>query len=165
MKRAMLLDSVHRGIDRRYTGTTTDRGVHTMLTKLRVAAAIFIACTGLLLAVTTGPASAYNAFNAMGTVHCDVGGVEGVWVYAGSASGWAQLGHRGSGSTTYNKGLGIGHPTYQLDVGCGGTPQRWASNNYTSGFGWMTSAYQANYYVSCNGRGSCWYVGEPQGSA
>ncbi len=135
-------------------------------TRLRLAAvAAAFAATSATLLVTASPAVAYNAFNAVGTVHCATGGVQGVWVQAGNASGWAQLGHTGAATTTYYKGLGVGHPTYQLAVGCGGTPQRWASSNYTAGFGYMTSAYQANYYVNCNGHGYCSYIAQPQGSA
>lgn len=122
------------------------------------------AAAGASLAVVVGlgvsaaaPAEAWSTgFFADGLVTCRGSYVVGVWVNAGSGSGWASYNYSGGGYYSYSKSLGWGHPTYSLAVGCGGSSARWGSSNYTGtliGDGGLT-----NYFVSC-GNGSCTAVG------
>lgn len=94
-------------------------------------------CFSLCLAATlalVGPVSAQaTAVTVKGTVWCKTGDVVGVWVQStggGSkfASRWALPGNaRVSGyQATVNSGQ------VELHVGCGGSPSRWASDQYTT---------------------------------
>ena len=124
------------------------------LTAGRRLAGVTLAVTALICASVLGsqPASALNLNTARGTIFCPSRQpVVGVWVNAGSASGWASY-NSGGYIAGYYKGLGIAHPTYNLTVGCGGTPQHWGSTNYETGT--LLSGYDFN--VICNGRGACY---------
>ncbi len=106
---------------------------------------------GVLLLSSTlfGTASA-DAFTANGTIYCSPSPVVGVWVSAGSNSGWASFSRYGS-SASYSKDIGW-HLTYHLTVGCGGSPSRWATSNYEGANlleGWP-------WTVVCSGRGACY---------
>lgn len=69
-----------------------------------------------------------SAFSVGGTIVCNPGPVVGVWVYAGSGSGWASFWTYGN-TASYSKNIGWNW-FYHLSVGCGGSPSRWASSNY-----------------------------------
>ena len=73
-------------------------------------------------AVSSGVATASN-----GTVNCMNGStVVGMWVQvSGGTSGWAA--RSGSGSAQ-NWSFNTQGKSYRVHVGCGGTPQAWASN-------------------------------------
>lgn len=99
------------------------------------------------------PASAYTY--TYGTVDCTYGNndVVGVWVKVRNGkSGWAN--HHPRPSSDYHSysyyEIDAGK-TYQLHVGCGGTPQNWAATfvtTYVTGYkDWACSVF--NYSYSC----------------
>jgi hypothetical protein len=79
------------------------------------------------------PATAGGSVNVSGQVSCTSGrSVEGVWVQAGTGSGWAPWQGLGNGSTSdYWYTLPTAEP-YALHVGCGGSTANWATANYSS---------------------------------
>lgn len=127
-------------------------GVFRRLALLSGGSALVVGATVAALPAT--PASAAG-FSASGWVSCAQGWrVVGVWVNAGGSSGWASIsGPDKYGETRYDRSIGV-HPTYTLNVGCGGTPSSWATNNYAQG-GLLGMYGSADYVVSCNDRGSC----------
>jgi hypothetical protein len=95
-----------------------------------------------------------SGYTADGTVYCNSGApVEGVWVNDGSASGWASWSSWTTGEASFGKYVGW-HPYFSITVGCGGSPQRWATSN-TSG---SMLAGLADWYFYC-GDGHCSVVG------
>jgi hypothetical protein len=106
-------------------------------------------------ALPAAPANASIGFSASGLVSCANGWqVVGVWVNAGGSSGWASLSAANKyGQRNYDRGIDA-HPTYTLNVGCGGTPQHWATSNHAQG-GLAGMVEGEEYFVSCNNRGSC----------
>lgn len=92
-----------------------------------------VASTGILLAglsLTTAPEAQASV---SGSVDCTYGNNAevGVWVEAGSHSGWASLTPDGYGGAYYSYGAISAGTTYRLHVGCGGTPQNWGITFYT----------------------------------
>lgn len=78
---------------------------------------------------TTSPA---KPTELKGNVRCESGSaVVGVWVTAsGGGSGWAQLSDSGDGATVFSRT--VDRPgEYQVHVGCGGTPDYWASTYHS----------------------------------
>lgn len=76
---------------------------------------------------------------AVGDVKCADGqAVEGVWVEAGASSGWANFYPEVSAvnakplSVVYDFFRGISQSTYTVHVGCGGSPEKWTSADYSS---------------------------------
>ncbi len=112
------------------------------------------------VALPAAPANAAVGFQASGWVSCANGWpVVGVWVNAGGSSGWASLsGANKFGQKHYDRGIGT-HPTYTLNVGCGGSPQHWATSNHAQGGLAGMAAWGAEYFVNCNDRGGCSAVG------
>lgn len=103
----------------------------------RIFAAVIVSLVVVgLLTVTARPVIAASSIS--GTVTCMTGRyVEGIWVIGqSSTSGWAWMSAPGnthsqvSFSYTLNNG-----GSFDLHVGCGGTPQNWAS---TSTSGWFS---------------------------
>lgn len=94
-----------------------------------------------------------------GQVTCDKP-VVGVWVDAGTQSGWAEWhggkGPLGSLTASFSKKF-TAPTTAGLNVGCGRTPQSWAETNKMSGR--MLSTNAINYLVHCGG-GTCTAVGD-----
>jgi hypothetical protein len=93
--------------------------------------AVLLATAGVGASVLAAAPTA-SAFTANGTVFCHPGPVTGVFVYAGSGSGWASYSAWGGNVASYSKNIGWNW-FYHLSVGCGGTPSRWASSNYEGG--------------------------------
>lgn len=90
---------------------------------------------GVTIAVTATPAFASTYVS--GSVACVSGrDVEGVFVHANSGGGgWGIM--TAPGGTTNAVGWHYTLPhggSYYLDVGCGGTPQNWASDNYSNNY-------------------------------
>ena len=103
--------------------------------------------------VQEAPAGAWG-LDASGFVSCaNNWPVVGVWVNAGGSSGWATLGSAGHGLVSYDRSIDA-HPTYTLNVGCGGTPQHWATSNFAQG-GLLGMLADETYLVNCNDHGSC----------
>lgn len=107
--------------------------------------------TGVVTATTAAPAAA--ATNIAGSVACvSTNNVVGIYVHANSStSGWATMsvpgGTASAVSWTYSLNNG---GTYWLDVGCGGTPQNWATNNYSDTYSGNSSGlicYDMTYEV------------------
>jgi hypothetical protein len=120
--------------------------------QLMICATFLVATLGVTFTATQ-PASALNYWTASGTIACQNGSaVEGVWVSAGTASGWATMTNY-RGVVEYNRGLGLAHPTYQLSVGCGGSPQHWAQTDYDNQY--LVS--NESMVVVCGG-GACYGV-------
>lgn len=115
----------------------------------RVLMAGGLVATLLVVPSTFGTASA-EAFSAGGTIYCSPSPVVGVWVSAGSASGWASFSQYGS-TASYSKNIGW-HLTYHLTVGCGGSPSHWATSNYEGANLWEGFSWS----VVCSGRGACY---------
>jgi hypothetical protein len=121
---------------------------------------VTIACAlglagGLMPAASPSPAQALSLFYAHGTVYCGNGAhVTGVWVYSsrGGASGWAHLTPLGTDSAGYDYDLGLVDRGYWLAVGCGGTPQHWATTSYEEPSRALTPFF--DYDVWCNANGS-----------
>lgn len=81
-----------------------------------------------------GTAPAFAATTVSGRVMCvSQRAVVGVWIQAESGgSGWASWSPTGvQYEANYSRSLPNGG-RYQVHVGCGGTPQNWASNNKSS---------------------------------
>ena len=97
-------------------------------------AAAVLSSIGMVILTSPTSAVAYGGpFYANGTVFCPRGNpVVGVWVSAGSASGWAKFSIlRPSDPSIASYTFGIGsHMTYHLNVGCGGNPNHWRYNAY-----------------------------------
>jgi hypothetical protein len=110
--------------------------------------------TAATLPAASASASIFG-FQASGLVSCANGWqVVGVWVNAGGSSGWASLSAVNRyGQRSYSRGIDA-HPTYTLNVGCGGTPQNWATSNHAQG-GLVGMTATEGYSVNCNDRGSC----------
>jgi hypothetical protein len=112
--------------------------------------------TVLVTAANPAPASALSIFTAEGTIYCQMGGpVTGVWVNAGSASGWANFTRIGNTwDAKYSRGLGLVPHFYDLEIGCGGSGSKWATTNYAGAL----LGYVANddYTITCaKANGSC----------
>jgi hypothetical protein len=108
---------------------------------------------GLLLLAGASVLSAPAASAAVsGTVTCFYGNNAevGIWVNAGSKSGWASRSPNGSGGVNYSYGAISAGTTYRLHVGCGGTPQNWGTTFYTP---WVTGGY---YDWVCTSRYGCY---------
>lgn len=99
------------------------------------------------------PAAAWN-FMAYGTAYCINGDdVVGVWVNAGTQSGWADYTpSRGDdwSSVTYRRDFSASS-YYSIDVGCGGTEANWASNNHS----WRVANWPFTNPTWQCGNGSC----------
>lgn len=94
---------------------------------LRLALASALIAGGASVATGVGTAAAANG----GTVMCvNQANVVGVWVeVSGGTSGWATR----SGSGYYQRwSYNTQNKPYTLTVGCGGTPQKWASSSRTA---------------------------------
>jgi hypothetical protein len=118
---------------------------------LRRALAISGSVGVLLVSLASFAPTSASAFVANGTIYCSPSPVVGVWVSAGSSSGWASFTTTNGFIASYSKNIGW-HPTYHLTVGCGGTPSHWATSNYEGanlleGLPWT---------VVCGGRGACY---------
>jgi hypothetical protein len=95
----------------------------------------------LLLFLGTSVAVASPAHASVsGSVTCFYGNNAevGVWVNAGSKSGWATMWDNGNGGKFYSYGAISAGTTYRLHVGCGGTPQNWGITFYTP---WVSGGY------------------------
>jgi hypothetical protein len=71
-----------------------------------------------------------------GVIHCPAGEpVTGAWVdvYNATSSGWADWAPSSEqpNIATYTKAIGATATNYRLNVGCGGTPQKWEHSNPT----------------------------------
>ena len=118
-------------------------------TRLAVAAALVLTCGSSYAALAQTAAAATTA---NGTVMCiDQRSVEGVWITAASGgSGWAGW------SGGYYAGFSYRLPNggaYKVTVGCGGSPQHWASSSTSRA--WVTGynnfscydfAYEGGYW-------------------
>jgi len=100
------------------------------MSKSRLAAAVG---TCLLVAGLGTALAAPAEASISGSVDCTYGNNAevGVWVEAGSRSGWASLTSNGYGGAYYSYGAISAGTTYRLHVGCGGTPQQWGITFYT----------------------------------
>jgi hypothetical protein len=89
-----------------------------------------------MIPLATEAASASAAtITLSGTVTCVPHYVEGIWIEVGTgSSGWAKMsaGANTSATTGYTRTFTATLPTnIRLHVGCGGTPQKWWSDNRT----------------------------------
>lgn len=97
----------------------------------------------------------WHPLGASGTIVCDAP-VVGVWVSAGTQSGWATLSSVNKfNEAAYNRPFNA-PSTYRLVVGCGGTPQHWAETNYENGS--LLPFANVGYYEMCR-RGTCTGLG------
>jgi len=90
--------------------------------------------TGLLLLGGISLMSAPVASAAVsGTVTCFAGNNRevGVWVNAGSKSGWATITSNRADGVNYRYGAISAGTRYRLHVGCGNNPQNWQYTFYT----------------------------------
>lgn len=116
-----------------------------------------VAFAGLNI-VTASPANAWYYWRAEGTVKCPTGmPVVGVWISAGTQSGWAsysRLASSGVGATQADYSRGFSRAsTYKVTVGCGGSPAAWQTSNSSWQSSWPFPT-MAPYWI-CNGKGSC----------
>lgn len=89
-----------------------------------------LAMVGLTLTTAVSPASASTSVS--GSLSCVTGrNVEGVWVAASSStSGWATMDKASGSSPTVSWWYTLNNGgSYHINVGCGGTPQNWASSS------------------------------------
>jgi len=92
---------------------------------------------GFVLLGDFSPLSAPVSSAVSGSVTClyDNNQEVGVWVEAGSKSGWATLRSNDYDGKDYNYGdIPAGTP-YRLHVGCGGSTENWGTTFYTP---WVT---------------------------
>lgn len=111
------------------------------------------------LAYAAPPASAATSVTVHGTVRCTNGAkVVGVWINSSAGgSTWANwTPYPGTASVAIiRKTISTNFPTQlRLDVGCGGTPASWASNNKTTLLR-MSSGSSNPMNAFCNGAGTC----------
>ena len=96
--------------------------------------AVVMVCTAMLLVGTVvGAGQARAASSISGHVYCTDGqAVEGVWVAANSGgSGWASWGVAGSTDYAWFSYTLPNGGSYSVHVGCGGSPSRWNTANYS----------------------------------
>lgn len=100
---------------------------------------IFILATCVLPLIASASSASTQKITLSGTVTCVPHNVEGVWIEvgnggSGSGSGWANMAAKANTtvSTTYTRTFTAPLPAnIRLHVGCGGTPQKWWSDNRT----------------------------------
>lgn len=99
------------------------------------------------------PAGAVTNWQASGTVTCPNGNpVRGVWVDAGTQSGWASYRHhRNPSQASYHRRMRASS-FYRLTIGCGGTTSKWRYSVRTNQRMWNHAAF--HYFVMCGTR-SC----------
>ena len=122
---------------------------------MRLALAI-AGAAAVLCAWTESAHAGWHTLGASGTIVCDAP-VVGVWVEAGTQSGWASFRRLNSRGTTVTYDRPFRAPSsYRLHVGCGGTPQRWG-RRYVAAGTFLPFAH-VSYYVLCRS-GRCSGVG------
>ena len=93
-----------------------------------------LATASVLAPLVATPSSASAAvFSARGQVSCSApGNVEGIWINAGTQSGWASLSAAGGAAkvVSYYKSFGASS-YYNVTVGCGGSPSAWRYTEYS----------------------------------
>jgi surface antigen len=95
----------------------------------------WLALTALtVLAFGAAPAAA-STVTVSGVVHCHAGGVAGVWVQSSGGgskfASWKAF-RPGGPDAAYSASIATRLPTtVELHVGCGGTPAKWGSSDYS----------------------------------
>jgi hypothetical protein len=103
----------------------------------------------------------YHPFGASGYITCDRY-ISGVWVSAGTQSGWAHLRFTNANDTGAYYDKPFNAPSkYRLAIGCGGPPDRWEVT-FKPAFTFLPFA-NIDYYLSCwvgnDGRKYCGAAG------
>lgn len=135
---------------------------------------IAVVLTGLVLlmgagVVTGQPASAAVAIELRGVVSCDAGPVVGIWANSsGGGSSWVtnrQAFPNRSEVNVYHAIITTNLPTIvRLDVGCGGTPAAWGSNNHSPNLSIGGMGY-TSLNLWCHNNGACNWAANGSGSA
>lgn len=123
--------------------------------KLLTIASVLLLGVSLFAVTPAAPANAGNLFHAEGTVYCMNGGpVVGVYVYVndGGANGFADITPDGSISAGFSYGLGLIPRGFWLAVGCGGTPDHWATTSYEEPSSGLPPVF--DYDIYCSNQGS-----------
>lgn len=111
-----------------------------VLRRLTLAAA---ALALVLAAVLARPAAAATTIGG-GVMCAGSTPVVGVWVdQASGPDGWAQRWSNGAAHYNYWRYYNSNGGNYRVVVGCGGTPQRWASSNSS---GWVRGWHEFTCY-------------------
>lgn len=104
----------------------------------------------LVAGALVGTASPAEASMRYGTVICTGGEVVGIWVEQPGNSGWAPWNRTGYGSANWH--YNFNGNNYQVHVGCGGSPQHWASSNKSA---WVNNSWASGDFVCDVGRRIC----------
>jgi hypothetical protein len=94
---------------------------------------------------------------ASGEVTCQSGSaVEGVWVVSqdGQGTGWAQWSAAGSSSASFSRT--IDNNSWQVHVGCGGSPQSWKVSTFSSSFSGTPQDITCDDISGQSQFGECW---------
>jgi hypothetical protein len=103
-------------------------------TAVAVVTPTMIVQTHPVAVVTPAAQSGGSATHVSGSIQCQVGAVEGIWIQAANGgSGWAPWNSTAARASyaTYSYTLPHGGE-YSAEIGCGGTPSAWAAVEYTT---------------------------------
>lgn len=119
-----------------------------MKIKQRVAGAL----AGVVVAAgaTVAVAAPAHATVYSGSVICSGGDVVGIYVTQSGNSGWASRSSTGYGSANWSYNFNSNN--YHVNVGCGGTPSAWGSNNQGPT---VNNSWASRDYVCDVGRRIC----------